>query len=786
MNARTRSRADRWAALGLAAAALVFYYPLVFLGRAIVDYDAFVYFEPQRAYLGEMLRQGQLPLWNPYLFMGAPFLANPQTAVLYPPSWLFSLLPVDVGYTVQLVLHAVLAAWFTFLLARRAFGVSAPAACVAALSYAFGGFAVGQVGHLNQLSAAAWLPAILLAYDRAVAQRSVRWVALGALALGAQILAGHPQQTYMAAIVLGLFALVRAPWSRPRGLVWAMLAGVLLGVLGLAIAAAQLLPTLELTPLSIRGAGVEWKDAVAGSLPPFLVPRALFPPFWLKVATTEYLGYTGVVPLALGLIGLAASRSRFVLFGLLLCFVGLFLALGENNPWYATLFGAVPGMDTFRVPSRWLLLWQVGVAVLAALGADWLARRGGIPWRRVDFWLRVLFVVAVVAEAFLWQRSDGEPIGQRRTPALWGGLAAIALIGWLLAVVGLRRAAAGLVLAATAVDLFAAGDASPARQAPPAVAFSREPATISWLRQHASDPTSRTLSVAQADYIPSDEARLRTLFEGMPKDVLESGIVATKWRETQNPNVPLQFGLRSVDGYDGGVLPLQRFVTLASLAIPPDDVRPDGVLQSRLDVPPDPRVLDLYGVQYVLANRADPTLPNADASDVGDLRVQARRDAAPFAQVVFGVSVAHNDDEALARMRSADFESQREVVLSPSPDVSPQAPGRPPASVAPQVVEPGRWVGRVAVPAAGYLLQRESWYPGWSARVDGIPAPVLRADVLFRAVPLAPGEHTVEIWYDSPTFGRGLAISGAGLVCVALLLALSSLRRVPIIGRRAT
>src|SRR5215469_11703954 len=90
---------DRSAALGLFVAAVVFYYPLVFLGRALVDYDALVYFYPQRVYLARSLLSGQIPLWDPNLFLGAPFLANPQTAVLYPPSWLFLLGPVQSIYT---------------------------------------------------------------------------------------------------------------------------------------------------------------------------------------------------------------------------------------------------------------------------------------------------------------------------------------------------------------------------------------------------------------------------------------------------------------------------------------------------------------------------------------------------------------------------------------------------------------------------------------------------------------------------------------------------------------
>src|SRR5215831_18005730 len=192
---------DASAALGLLAAALAFYYPLVFLGRALVDYDAFVYFYPQRVYLAQSLLAGRLPLWDPQLFLGAPFLANPQSAVLYPPSWLFVFGPVQSVYTAQLVLHAFLAAFFTYLLGRHAFGLLPLAAAVGGLAYAFGGFAVGQVGHLNQISAAAWLPAVLLAYHRFATTSQPRWIALGALALGLQLLAGHPQETYMTLIV---------------------------------------------------------------------------------------------------------------------------------------------------------------------------------------------------------------------------------------------------------------------------------------------------------------------------------------------------------------------------------------------------------------------------------------------------------------------------------------------------------------------------------------------------------------------------------------------------------
>src|SRR5579864_1118445 len=382
--------ADVSAALGLLAATLAFYYPLVFLGRTLVDYDANVYFYPQRVFLARSLLSGRIPLWDPDLFLGAPFLANPQTAVLYPPSWLFVLGPPQVIYTVQLVLHAFLAAFFTYLLARRAFDVQSLAAALGGVAYAFGGFAVGQEGHLNQISAAAWLPAVLLAYIRFTQTRRPRYLALGVAALALQLFAGHPQETYMTLIVLGLFGLVTAPWRHLRKLVICAVGGALICVLGALTAAAQLLPTLELSPLSIRGTGVNWSDAVAGSLPAYLAIRALLPPYWVDVPYTEYLGYVSVAAVVLGLLAILGARPRPVVFGVLTCLLGLALALGENSGVFALAFTSVPSFDTFRVPARWLLLWEFGAAVLAAAGADWIGQGARLYVRSRTLWLRVV------------------------------------------------------------------------------------------------------------------------------------------------------------------------------------------------------------------------------------------------------------------------------------------------------------------------------------------------------------------------------------------------------------
>src|SRR5207302_7043959 len=127
-----------------------------------------------------------------------------------------------------------------------------------------------------------------------------------------------PQETYMTLIVLAVFGLVTAPWRDIPQFVVCATGGAAMCVLGAGLSAAQLLPTLELTPLSIRGDGVNWADAVAGSLPSYLAVRALLPPYWIRVPNTEYLGYVGVTAVTLGLLAIVRGRPRPVWFGLII------------------------------------------------------------------------------------------------------------------------------------------------------------------------------------------------------------------------------------------------------------------------------------------------------------------------------------------------------------------------------------------------------------------------------------------------------------------------------------
>jgi hypothetical protein len=422
-----------WA--GLAAAVLAVLWPLGLTNRVLAGLDAFTYFEPYWAYRNAALSAGRMPLWNPYIFLGVPFLANLQAAVLYPLHWPLAWLPAERALVWSALLHTWLAAGFAYTFARRSFRVTRPAAWLAGLLFGLGGFALARIENINQLNALTWLPATLWLYDETVRASNwrprFRWAAGLVAVIALQFLAGHTQTTYVNLVGLGLYALY-TPASRAigrlrrraaqrggqepappedecppgdaagldqqtSGKVWLRALLPLLAVLpAMLLIAAQLLPSLELNGLGLRTGGLAYRQAVSFSLRPRLLLQSLLPPFGGRLAEAfasegyaefvAYVGITGLVLAGVAVIRLAArrdpSRQGPVRAGgaawgapLLLTFAGLFLGLGAYNPFYYALWRTVPGFSSFRAPVRWLELTAIGLSMLAALGLDQVGLR---------------------------------------------------------------------------------------------------------------------------------------------------------------------------------------------------------------------------------------------------------------------------------------------------------------------------------------------------------------------------------------------------------------------------
>jgi hypothetical protein len=931
--------------------------------------DALAYFTPYWAYRLAELRAGHLPLWNPYLFLGVPFLANPQAAVLYPLHWPLSWLRPEQALIWSALLHVWLGAGFTYTFARRSLRLSRLAAWLAGLIFGLGGFTLARVENINQLNALAWLPALLWLYDetaRAASGRSrIRWGAALAVAIALQLLAGHTQTTFVNMVGMGLWAVwpvLIVLWTRrrrdaetrrrgeersfrPRDYLLPLVA-VIPAIL---LAAAQLLPTLELNHLGLRTGGLAYRLAVSFSLRPRLLAQSLLPPYGRGLDAAfgsegyaEFVGYVGIAALVLAAIGLSLLWRRRaevnrppwnVQRATLLAASGFLLALGAYNPLYYLLWRVIPGFDLFRAPARWLEVFALGVAALAAFGLDALGHgdtgtrgrgdsatrrpgdqgtRGARSWgRHTAIALAVLLLAALIV---IQQRPPWS------TLAGWA-VAGAAVIGLLWAARRWPRAARGGLVALTFVELWLGARALPFTLATAPVATSLRNAPAALLAATQGQPPAgrdRFLSLSDIRFDPGDLAELRASQAGrLSPDAIARLVRAAKQVEVIAPNLPLLYNLPAVDGYDGGLLPLGRYVQFQSLFLPPELLMPDGRLREQLRGVPDDRLLDLTGVRFVVTDKqrdlwaddvyydlelaarldpsrdlnlnlsayppleatalgvvaeaagaipdgrrlaelivtgaggreevldlragpetraapapvrlrfADPLTPisltvrtPAGAPEIllrgislidertgahssvtisqdgsfrrihsGDVKVYERTGAAGRAWLVHGVQTAGDDAaaddagadtaSALAQLGDPAFDPRAAVVLSEGSD--PRPPARAAANESVQIVayEPERVAITANIASPAVLVLADAFYPGWQAAVDGIPAPILRANLMFRGLALAPGRHEIVFSYRPVAWRLGAAISLIALATLIMAIAATYVR-----GRR--
>ncbi len=611
--------------LGLLAFTLLFYRQLGLQGRILVDYDVLTYFYPHMSYAAEALRAGHLPLWNPYLFTGVPFLANMQTAIFYPPNWAMLLLPVPQGYSLSVVAHVFLMAAGSYAFGRLVLEVGRLGALAGSLAFAFGGYASSLVTHLNQLQAAAWLPWLFLALILALRTRRALLFLAWAGGMALQLLAGHVQVAYISMAGMGLYVLYwlvagdphapSLPWRR-RLLVAGACAASL--ILAFGLAAIQLVPAAELSARSVRSGGMTFREATAFSLPPWMMLKALLPLYTEGLPTTEWLAYCGVPGVVLVAAGIAWGRRR-ALFAILLLLVALLLGMGMFGPLYPALFDYIPGLNLFRVPARWLLLYAFAVAALVALGMEGAVAGGRpllarIPGRSVPGrWLPMLRAmlrrlvmiagVLVVPLVPLLLYRAAEPGYELQRPVraillIWGGLLAASL----LLVIVRRRWAGALVAVLLAGDLLAASQSLMLNEGSLPEAFT---ALRPSLAQLQADPgLFRTLAFTDNVFDPGDMAEMKDMLRSvLPEKGVYGYVVATKHKETLTPNLPLAYRIASLDGYDGGLLPLRDYVAFKDLLPLSRNRAPDGRLREQLESIPDPRLLGSLNVKYILTDR---------------------------------------------------------------------------------------------------------------------------------------------------------------------------------------
>jgi len=601
--------------LALALLVLAATWKLTLGGRIIARGDLLLYFYPLRDYASQAIREGRLPLWNPYTFMGAPFLANSQVGFFYPFNVLMAWLPTEVAVSWSIALHLALAAVGAYVLARRALGLGRGASFAAGLAFGLGGYLGAQVEHLNQVQVLAWLPWALWLGLRVGQGASWRAAVALALVTALQILAGHAQSLYISlvglALTLGgqwLWDGLRARRFRPRTLIRAAL--MTAGALGLAalICAAQLLPTLELAAESARAGGLPFNEAGSFSWRPWVLSRALMPTY-RDPLFPEYVAYVGAMGMALAALGALACCRPVArpIFPLVLLVSGFILALGVATPLFGLLYRAVPGFNLFRAQARWLVLFALGAALLVGLAIqqaqDGLGARRALAWRLSWGGLVGAWALGLLAGARLSPEPEYQMLPAQ--PVLLGWALSFALVTAL--VLGARRLPAPAFALALSIELLVASQFQPyARATDRQALISLRPSTAHLLAGQALGEMAggRVLALSSLVFDPGDKAE-QTLIYGpqLSADELYDRLIAAKHREILSPNLSLYYRLPSVDGYDGGLLPTRRYAQFVRQFADLPAGAVDGRLREFLAEVPPVAWLDRMAVRALIADK---------------------------------------------------------------------------------------------------------------------------------------------------------------------------------------
>ena len=710
-------------------------------GVSTIPWDAKAQFNIYVQFMAQSFARGDWPWWNPYVFAGHPQIADPQSMIFSP----FLLLALANGnpsfWAVDMTLLATMAfGGIGLVLYFHDRGWHWAGALIAALAFSFGAAMAWRLQHFGQVMSLAYLPWLLLFLDRAIVRGSVLAGAFAGL-FAALIILGRDQVALLAIYIAAAYALWRlAGDDTPARAVRRALLPLLLGALvGLALIALPILMTALLAAESNRPS-IDFIGAGRGSLHPALL-LTLIAPDVFGAAGSDYWGppsfvwqdtdlytaqnvgvlYVGAIPLLLVVTGLLSGQlwAREIRFFTIALILTLLYALAWYTPAFRVMYTIVPGVDLYRRPADAVFL----IGGLAAILAGYAAHRLYVaPWikpgRATTALVALLLVVAAGVAIYSGWRFDRLPrLSQPMATA--AGIVAVAavLIAWARSRLALQPILAGLVLAGfTAADLGVNNGNNGSSALPPALydvlATDMRNDTMTWLKSHVrTDATYR------------DRVELVGIGYHWPNASIPHHLESTLG------NNPVRLGTytRATGAGDHAALP---------------DQRQFSPLMPSYRTP----LADMLGLRYIVTGAPIETIDKL-ASPATFPLVHRTKDAwiyendRALPRVLFATRAVPADFEALLETGAWPDVDFRSTVLIEG--ATGDAAQRRPGTVAITTYANTRVEIDADSPEGGYVVLNDVWHPWWRAEIDGRHAPVIRANVLFRAVAVPPGRHRV-------------------------------------------
>lgn len=733
---------------------IVLYAPILFTGETVFWGTQITQFIPWWTQALETLKAGELPLWNPLNGMGAPLLANYQSALLYPPTWLIFGLALFVGNTalawgqaILIVLHLIWAGIGMAALIKR-LGWGELSQLVSGLAFSMSGYLVARTHFLSINLTVAWLPWIILATYQLVGSKRPKIDVLKlALLFGFQLLAGHAQTAWYT-LLLAISWLLFWCWHTGK---WFTIkrAGYHFGIaliVGVTLAAIQLIPTAEYLMQSHRAGAVDFERAMVYSFWPWRFLTLLLPNLFGSPATGDYWGYAtywedaiyiGLLPVILVLFAILKSGKnmidkRLVWFAGLTILLSFVLALGDNTPIFPWLYQFVPSFDMFQAPTRYSIWAVFGLALLAGMGTmHWRRPKGrGLYWSRLG--VMAAFAVSLGASTGTFFLSANNAALPDIRPSFISAFALAGLIALFAGILNLTAPVKGN------------GDTSRAWMWAIVLLISIDLLIVNWGLNPGTDVdlfTSSPINLMEVQnkadghrvYISSEEER-QLKFDRFFS--FETFALAEDWmnlRAVLLPNTNLLVGISSANNFDP-LVPGRFDRWMDTLEESPSAIRAE--MLDRMDVSlvehPDPEAS--FGIRF------DPV------------------DGAARLRWVTCVKVVNSGEEALEIIASGEINSSDVVIERKLPAASP-CKGEADAEISLVFESANRLVVQTNASTEGWLVLADVWYPGWEARVDGDVVNIFKADYLFRGVQVDAGQHTIKFLYRPLSFRVGVAVS---------------------------
>jgi uncharacterized membrane protein YfhO len=728
-----------WPALVMLGFIVVFFRENIFPahGSFIGGIDVAQYFLWHAQFIKEQLLSGSVPLWNPYYYSGHPFIANPQTFVFYPATLLFAALPLPWAFNIDTLLHIYLAAAGMYCFVLR-ITESRSSGLVSAVVYSLSGYFMNRIyaGHLTMIHTAALLPWIFYLFEKGYKTGQTRFFLITGLVFGLQILSGEPQNNYYTALFLAVYALIRYASTpqpaRPKSFYQPVAFLVLIMLVAFGISAVQVLPSCEFMSLSDR-AEKTYQFATAYSFPPqnlfaFLAPAVNNSSLKQDV---EYAGYLGILAVILAGIGACFSRhSQHTWCFRIMALIAVTIMLGKNTPLYYLYYQFLPGIATFRIPVRCMVIFVFSMAVLAGFGTGHLCQTSvskKLQTSAIALWAVLFMCLFAGAEHF------GFPLISKEMFWAISFFIASFIILIFNRFVENKSAVAGLIITVMFADLY--------------------------LAYHPQIPVINQNQVFEKQPFEYQLQKDRSLYRvASPLDAL----------------VGMNFHYYGINAYTP--LAMEGYFRLMH-----ETANVPVLTETRHSLNPQ-----LFHRNSVF-NSKILNIKYAFIKDRNEFELITAEQVMPRATLVSNALFLTQLEDHLQYIKRPDFDPKKQILLKavPPKNVPPNPKGTEVPPDGNNVVITKYQPNRIEVDCASdsdtYLVLSELFYPGWQAYLDGNKVQILRADYLLRAVPLAAGRHNVVFVYRPASFVIGATIT---IFTLLLLGAISLLLYFPPLGKQ--